>query len=66
MQIRVNGKPEQVDAGVTIAVYLAAKRLDTQRVAVELNGRIVRRDAFGATALGEGDCMEVVHFVGGG
>jgi thiamine biosynthesis protein ThiS len=35
-------------------------------VAVEHNGEIVARAGWGEAVLGEGDRLEVVHFVGGG
>lgn len=40
--------------------------LKGDRVAVEFNGEIVARASWAATMLGEGDRLEVVHFVGGG
>jgi len=40
--------------------------LDPRTVVVELNRQIVRRPALGATALEDGDSVELVHFVGGG
>jgi thiamine biosynthesis protein ThiS len=36
------------------------------RIAVELNGEVVRRNKWPETVLSEGDRLEVVHFVGGG
>jgi sulfur carrier protein len=36
------------------------------RVAVERNGEIVPRALWAGTLVGEGDRLEVVHFVGGG
>ena len=36
------------------------------RVAVERNGEIVPRALWAGTMVGEGDRLEVVHFVGGG
>jgi sulfur carrier protein len=40
--------------------------LQGDRVAVEHNGAIVPRASWAHTALGSGDRLEVVHFVGGG
>jgi thiamine biosynthesis protein ThiS len=40
--------------------------LDAARVAIEHNGTIVPQDCFAATALNDGDRLEVVQFVGGG
>jgi thiamine biosynthesis protein ThiS len=39
---------------------------DRSRVAVERNGEIVKRDVYDATAVAEGDVVEVVTLVGGG
>ena len=36
------------------------------RVALEHNGEIVSRTAWAETAVGSGDRIELVHFVGGG
>lgn len=39
---------------------------DITRIAVECNGKIVKRDAFSSTLIQPGDILEVVCFVGGG
>jgi thiamine biosynthesis protein ThiS len=62
----VNGEPRRVPAPATAADLLAHLGLDGRAVVVELNRRIVRRTDLGATALHEGDAVELVHFVGGG
>ncbi len=63
--VRING--ENLDmAGKTVAEYLAESRYDLRRVAVERNGTIVLRAQYGETVLEDGDCIEVVGFVGGG
>ena len=64
--ITVNGKEEAVAAGLTIADLLAARGITTTLVAVERNGRILRKADFPDTALAAGDKLEIVHFVGGG
>ncbi|MBD3241479.1 MAG: sulfur carrier protein ThiS [Chitinivibrionales bacterium] len=66
MDVRVNGKTESVEPGVTIAGFLETKGLAAQRVAVELNMAIVKKESYGSTRLSEGDSVEIVHFVGGG
>jgi thiamine-phosphate pyrophosphorylase len=64
--LHVNGKPEEVGEGTTVADFLAAKKLQPKLVVVELNGTILRRTDFDSTVLRAGDHVEVVHFVGGG
>ena len=51
---------------VTVAGFLVQIGHDPRTVAIELNGEILKRDLFAATALGEGDRMEIVRFVQGG
>ncbi len=40
--------------------------LKADRIAVELNGEIVRRTVWPQTSIRSGDRLEIVHFVGGG
>ena len=66
LTITLNGEPRRVAAGATIASLLADLGLDASKVAVERNLAIAPRSAFGEIALGDGDALEIVHFVGGG
>jgi sulfur carrier protein len=50
----------------TVTDLLTHLQIDPRRVAVELNLVVLKRDAFGSTALREGDEVEIVNFVGGG
>jgi len=49
-----------------VADLLLQLELDTGRVAVEHNRRVLRRAEHAETALAPGDELEVVTFVGGG
>ncbi len=64
--ITVNGKDEVVAASLTVADLLLARGITTTLVAVERNGRILRRAEFAETTLAANDKLEIVHFVGGG
>jgi thiamine biosynthesis protein ThiS len=66
MIVVVNGEETEVNDGAAVSEVIAALGLRPERVAVELNHKIVRRADWGSTALGEGDRVEIVHFVGGG
>ncbi|MBK3870086.1 sulfur carrier protein ThiS [Pseudomonas stutzeri] len=66
MQIQLNGEPYELPTGQTVADLLARLELTGRRLAVELNREIVPRSAHAATALSEGDQIEVVHAIGGG
>jgi thiamine biosynthesis protein ThiS len=66
VRITLNGEPYDVAAPVSIAELLAQLEIDARRVAVEHNLVVVKRSAFGETAVGDGDVVEIVNFVGGG
>jgi len=62
----VNGEEREVAAGTSVAELVRELGLASERVAIERNGRIVRRAEHGRTVLEEGDRVEVVTLVGGG
>lgn len=64
--VTINGREAEVPAGLNIAGLLAHRGVQTTMVAVEHNGRILRRTEFPEIAVSAGDKLEIVHFVGGG
>ncbi len=65
MQIQINGKMEEIQAG-TVLDLLKAKNIDPHMVAVELNSQMVERDVLETTAVKEGDQVEFLFYMGGG
>ena len=65
MRLQVNGEAHDVGAS-TVAALVESLGLDVRKVAVERNLAIVPRSQYLATALLEGDRIEIVHFIGGG
>ena len=65
MQVTINGKPEEVQAGSVLEV-LKHKEVDPHMVAVELNTQIVERDQLETTPVKDGDKLEFLFFMGGG
>jgi thiamine biosynthesis protein ThiS len=65
MRIKLNGVEQEVEAGADIHALLGQCRLTPEKVAVELNRRLLRTEKY-ATPLKEGDEVEIVTFVGGG
>lgn len=63
--VRINGKYETCD-NITLAEYLTGTQYDAKRIAVERNGEIVPKSQYNSTILQDGDCIEIVSFVGGG
>ena len=66
MTIFINGEALEIESGITIAAMLKTLELPSQRVAVELNRRVIRKQDWENTSVAENDRVEVVHFVGGG
>lgn len=66
MIITVNGTPQSVSPGLTLARYLQEKQIIPDTTVVEHNLTIIRKDAFANTILNDGDTLEILNFVGGG
>ena len=66
MRLTINGETCDLPPVSTLAELVAALELDTRKVAVELNLEIVPRSLHAATPVGDGDRIEIVHFIGGG
>ena len=64
--ITLNGEPRSIATGTTIAALAAELGLNPAKVAVERNLEIVPRSTLADVVIGEGDRLEIVHFVGGG
>ena len=65
MQITVNGQSREVDENTTLRQLVEQFNLKPERVAIELNRRLVRSEKYDAK-LNAGDEVEIVTFVGGG
>jgi len=65
MQVIVNGQPRETAEGSTVADLVKAAGLTPQKVAIELNRRLLRSEKYD-TILKAGDEIEIVTFVGGG
>jgi thiamine biosynthesis protein ThiS len=66
IQIVVNGQLRAVPRGRAVVELLAWLGIEGDRVAVELNRTIVRREDWDKTEVGDGAALEIVQFVGGG
>lgn len=66
MKLWVNGEERGFDAAGDVQTLISALGLDARKVAIERNLEIVPRSSYAATALTEGDRIEIVHFIGGG
>jgi thiazole synthase len=66
IEIRLNGETHEVPASLNVAQLLEHFELPKDRVAVERNRMIVPKVQWETVTVGQGDELEVVHFVGGG
>ena len=66
MQIKINGETREFEAALSVEALLQTLGIDARKVAVECNLEIVPKSQFAATRLGDGDQLEIVHFIGGG
>lgn len=65
--LTINGGPQTVPAGATLADVLRMLALDPRAVVVEHNREILRdRSSYATRQMRAGDVLELVHFVGGG
>lgn len=65
MTITVNGNEQDTTDGTTVHDLIAQHQLTPQKVAIELNRRLLRTEKYD-TVLKAGDEVEIVTFVGGG
>lgn len=65
MRIKVNGQDVQIEPGSTVRSFLATRGLTPDKVAIELNRRLLKSERYDEP-LKEGDEIEIVTFVGGG
>jgi thiamine biosynthesis protein ThiS len=65
MTITVNGNEQDTTDGTTVHDLIAQHQLTPQKVAIELNKRLLRTEKYD-TVLKAGDEVEIVTFVGGG
>ena len=66
VEIELNGERREVPAGKTLAEILVFLGLPADRVAVEVDRKIVRKTEWESCRIKAGAEIEVVHFVGGG
>ena len=62
----LNGEPREIEAGLTVERLLERLGLHPRMVVVEHNREILERARYARVEIGEGDALELVHFVGGG
>lgn len=66
VNVRINGRPESVPAGLSVTTLLAHLGFGQIPMLVEHNGLALFPRDFAATPIAEGDALELIRVVAGG
>lgn len=66
VQISVNGKPMDVEPGITVDDLLTLLDVKREYTAVAVNREVTPKSAYATVTLSEGDKVEIVRPMGGG
>jgi thiamine biosynthesis protein ThiS len=65
-KIQLNGRRLELNNKCSITTLLKKYKIDSKKIAVELNGQIINRNKYKLIYLKNKDKIEIVHFIGGG
>ena len=66
IKITVNGKQMQVIPKFSIKSLIVKLKMPLNKIAIELNKKIIDKKSISKIQLKKGDKIEIVHFIGGG
>lgn len=66
MEVKVNGKTQSFQSAVTLQDVVEFFGIESKRMAVELNEKLVKRSEWKNTEIRANDRLELLEFVGGG
>lgn len=66
MKLVINGEERDFSAPMSVEALLRQLGIDPRKVAIERNLEIVPKSTYGEVTVGDGDRLEIVHFIGGG
>ncbi len=66
VKIQLNGRNLKFSNKYSIAILLKKYKIESKKVAVELNGKIINRNKYKLIYIKNKDKIEIVHFIGGG
>jgi len=66
MTIFINGEARELEGVETLSNLLDTLGLPKQRIAIEVNRKVIRKQEWDTAVIADQDKIEVVHFVGGG
>ena len=65
-KIQLNGDLYEINTGTNLNELLNKLKIQKNKVAIEVNGKIVEKDKYPNLILNKNDKVEIVHFIGGG
>ena len=66
IKITVNGKQMQVISKYSVKSLITKLKIPLNKIAIELNKKIIDKKKISKIQLKKGDKVEIVHFIGGG
>ena len=66
IKITVNGKQMQIIPELTLKSLIIKLKMPLNKIAIELNKKIIDKNRISKIRLKKGDKIEIVHFIGGG
>ena len=66
IKIKVNGKKFILNKNESITILIKKLKIPLNKVAIELNKKILDKKKLNKIKLKNKDCIEIVHFIGGG
>ena len=66
IKIMVNGKQIQVISKFSLKSLITKLKIPLNKIAIELNKKIIDKKRISKIFLQNGDQIEIVHFIGGG
>jgi thiamine biosynthesis protein ThiS len=64
--LKINGNDVNLVSPIMLADLLLMKNYNPEKIAIELNGKIVPKKEYRNVTIGNLDSLEIVSFVGGG
>ena len=65
-KIQLNGDTYDINKGTSLSELLNKLKIQKNKVAIEVNGKIIERNNYPDQILNSDDRVEIVHFIGGG
>ena len=66
IKITVNGKQMQIIPKYSLKSLITKLKMPLNKIAIELNKKIIDKKRISKIKLKKGDKIEIVHFIGGG